>query len=357
MLLVIPDISGFTEFVHSTAIEHSQHIISELLEVIIDANDSGLEVSEIEGDAVLFFRFGEDRDGAEVVRQAERMYKAFHGHLLQYDRDRICQCGACSSAIDLTLKVVAHRGEAGEMRIKEHRKLIGEDVIVAHRLLKNDVPGSEYVLLSCIPEPDGDWQSGAQEDKSLGSLLYSYKDISALRDEVELPAVQPPVFNAHPNPVFAEIQIEAPLTRVYEMMTDYDERVRWTPGLTQIKFDRSRIPRVGTKHVCVVNGKDLDVEAISARRLDGGEVEILERNDSVPVLGSIIAKLQLSGNENLSNVRMEIHPQNPGFLGRMMFKFARGCMTKSFCGSLEVLKETAEAEVRENSEQRTPEPV
>ena len=37
-LIFIPDISGFTEFVNQTAIEHSQHIISELLEIIIDAN-------------------------------------------------------------------------------------------------------------------------------------------------------------------------------------------------------------------------------------------------------------------------------------------------------------------------------
>ena len=32
-LLYIPDISGFTEFVHQTEIEHSRHIVSELLEL------------------------------------------------------------------------------------------------------------------------------------------------------------------------------------------------------------------------------------------------------------------------------------------------------------------------------------
>jgi len=37
-LLFIPDVSGFTQFVNSVELEHSQHIIGELLETILDAN-------------------------------------------------------------------------------------------------------------------------------------------------------------------------------------------------------------------------------------------------------------------------------------------------------------------------------
>jgi len=53
-LLFVPDISGFTRFVQATEISHSRHIIEELLEKIIEANDLGLEISEVEGDAILF---------------------------------------------------------------------------------------------------------------------------------------------------------------------------------------------------------------------------------------------------------------------------------------------------------------
>ena len=45
-LIFIPDISGFTEFVNNTAIEHSQHIISELMEIIIDSNKLNFSISE-----------------------------------------------------------------------------------------------------------------------------------------------------------------------------------------------------------------------------------------------------------------------------------------------------------------------
>jgi hypothetical protein len=58
-LIFIPDISGFTRFVNEVEIDHSRHIIQELLEVIINSNKIGLEVSEIEGDAILFYKYGD----------------------------------------------------------------------------------------------------------------------------------------------------------------------------------------------------------------------------------------------------------------------------------------------------------
>ena len=57
-LVFIPDISGFTNFVTNTEIEHSRHVIQELLELLIDSNPLKLEISEVEGDAILFYKFG-----------------------------------------------------------------------------------------------------------------------------------------------------------------------------------------------------------------------------------------------------------------------------------------------------------
>ena len=52
VLFFIADLSGFTKFVAETEIQHSQHIIKELLEILVDANTLGMKVSEFEGDAV-----------------------------------------------------------------------------------------------------------------------------------------------------------------------------------------------------------------------------------------------------------------------------------------------------------------
>ena len=147
-LLFIPDISGFTSFVNDTEISHSQHIISELLELLVDANDIGLSVSSFEGDAILFYRTGPAPTAAELLAQVQRMYVRFHSHLKVYEAYRICHCGACRQANDLTLKMVAHYGPVSLSSVKDHSTLFGREVIVAHRLLKNDGPSAEYVLIT-----------------------------------------------------------------------------------------------------------------------------------------------------------------------------------------------------------------
>ena len=147
-LLFIPDISGFTQFVKATDVAHSQHIIEELLEKLIEANEMGLQVSEVEGDAILFYKFGSPPTSEEFFRQVQQMFITFHSHLKLYETQRICQCGACTSAHNLSLKILAHYGNITQSYIKEHVKLFGQDVITVHRLLKNDISHHEYVLFT-----------------------------------------------------------------------------------------------------------------------------------------------------------------------------------------------------------------
>ncbi len=147
-LLLMPDISGFTEFVHTTELQHSQQIVSGLLETLIAANQLGLTVAEVEGDAVLFYREGAVPTPAQVLAQARQMFAAFHAWLTDFQRTCPCGCAACQSAGQLTLKVVAHAGPLGFTTVRAQRKPFGEAVIVLHRLLKNDVPSHEYLLLT-----------------------------------------------------------------------------------------------------------------------------------------------------------------------------------------------------------------
>ena len=147
-LIFIPDISGFTQFVNSVELKHSQHIIQELLEIILDANHMGLNVSEVEGDAILFYKLGESPDLELTYKQVEEMFLSFHKHLELYESRRTCHCNACISAIHLSLKIITHYGEFTEYRIKNFLKLIGKDIIIAHQLLKNEIPQHEYWLIT-----------------------------------------------------------------------------------------------------------------------------------------------------------------------------------------------------------------
>jgi len=186
VLFFIPDISGFTRFVTETEVSHSQHIIQELLELLVDANQLGLEVSEFEGDAVLFFRTGTPPSLAELLAQARKMFVDFHSRLKQIEILRVCQCGACSSVSRLSLKFVAHLGPAGTMQVKGHSKFIGKSIIVAHRLLKNSVPEHEYLLVSqdtLNQLPDGtatgsSFESGSTSYDEIGEVAYRHHSMT-----------------------------------------------------------------------------------------------------------------------------------------------------------------------------------
>ena len=77
-LLFMPDISGFTEFVNATEIMHAQSIIQEVLEIIIESNELNMEVGEIEGDAVFFYRLGSAPPVPELMNQVKTMFTRFH---------------------------------------------------------------------------------------------------------------------------------------------------------------------------------------------------------------------------------------------------------------------------------------
>lgn len=56
--ILIPDISGFTEFMTTTELAHSSRAIHMLIDAILNAVGEEYEVSEIEGDAVLLIKKG-----------------------------------------------------------------------------------------------------------------------------------------------------------------------------------------------------------------------------------------------------------------------------------------------------------
>src|SRR5688572_29750261 len=80
-LLFIPDISGFTKFVNETGIQTSRNLIADLLEIIIEANILDMSLSEIQGDAVLFYRLGEPPSVQEVINQCKQIFLDFQNYL------------------------------------------------------------------------------------------------------------------------------------------------------------------------------------------------------------------------------------------------------------------------------------
>lgn len=148
-LICIPDISGFTKFMSEVDFELSSKVIPSLLNKIIYSNSINLKVSEIEGDAVLFYRSGELPTFKELIDQCHNFYLEFYKQIEVLKKNLNKNPGDKKFPDILGLKIILHFGnEIGMVPIGTHIKLMGEDVITAHRFLKNDIPIDEYILIS-----------------------------------------------------------------------------------------------------------------------------------------------------------------------------------------------------------------
>jgi hypothetical protein len=165
-LLLIADIGGYTEYMssHRMSLAHAEVNTARLLEEVIEAARD-FELIEVEGDAAFLSRQADRLDGDGAVsattQAAVAMHRAFHLER-QHVATNLCPCDGCVQANNLKLKFVAHIGEVATQTIKQRRKLVGIDVILVHRLLKNQVQAPEYVLFSedlyraseaALPEP------------------------------------------------------------------------------------------------------------------------------------------------------------------------------------------------------------
>ncbi len=153
-LLVIADISGFTQFMklHQNAFSHARHVVVELLKSIIAASSPPLKLAELEGDAVFFYAACEDGELehslAAVKAQVIEFFRSFYQALQRLCELPLGEGETYADAQNLRLKIVMHLGEVAIEKIRPFEKLFGIDVILVHRLLKNSVPSNEYVLMT-----------------------------------------------------------------------------------------------------------------------------------------------------------------------------------------------------------------
>lgn len=153
VFLVLLDISGYTRFIkfHRISLIHAERIIDELLERVIAEVQPPLVAQELEGDAVYFYAISDGTPGMarEVITQVNRGLAAFKEREAELISEcSICLCDACKTVGVLTMKAVLHHGEAVFTQVRQFTKVSGEDVILAHLLLKARIERREYVLVT-----------------------------------------------------------------------------------------------------------------------------------------------------------------------------------------------------------------
>jgi hypothetical protein len=164
--LLLADISGYTAFLQAVGEAHGAEmtesgvvpeaypVMTSLLDGIVQQLVPPFSLSKTEGDAV--FAFAADADltlrGREVTDCINRCYKSFRAQMSAMEAAATCTCEACSSGITLDLKFVIHHGGYVVQAIAGRQELLGPDVNVVHRLLKNHasemVGNNAYALLT-----------------------------------------------------------------------------------------------------------------------------------------------------------------------------------------------------------------
>ncbi len=270
-LILIPDISGYTEFLTRTEIDHSSHILNEMLQLIIYSNNTDFTLSEIEGDAVLFYRKGDPLSRHELMQQCLAMFNNFHEKIKLIERDSICQCGACQTATNLSLKFIAHYGAIKEIRVSHFTKASGVDMVIAHRLLKNKIDSCEYVLmtkqyLEKINDPDSTaeykWEMDHELYQGVGKVEYEYACLKSYKERLPNPPELKIAKIIEGKDSF-EVDINLPIEEVYKRLINSDLRIYYTPGIQKVESDPVT-ERVGLRHKCFFDGMTFDYKTVGS---------------------------------------------------------------------------------------------
>lgn len=144
----VPDITGFTKFMATADISFSKDFIAGLLRRLVNANILKMNVGEIEGDAIFFYKTGRLPSINQVAKQCKLFFRVFYEYIRSIEKDHPENHEKHLADGQMGLKIIIHYGKISVASIKGRTKLIGEDVIIAHKLLKNSVEENEYILLT-----------------------------------------------------------------------------------------------------------------------------------------------------------------------------------------------------------------
>lgn len=307
-LYFMPDISGFTNFVTQTETEHSKHIISELLELLLDSNTIDLELVEIEGDA-LFMYTKKMPTFNDLVEQSTEMLNAFSAHLDLYNTNRICDCGACTNAHNLQVKFIIHYGEISFIRVKDIVKPYGGDVIKIHRFLKNSIPSNQYLLISKETIDyygqtlnDSEFEEKADE-YDFGISHYFFKELKTNKLQKRAKLIKP---DYEPQ-INIQITIPRDVNYVYKFISDFEVRASWYKLVDRLDYDDFRINRIGTTHNCIAGVNVFKVETLGEVANVNNSLVYGERTADIQDLSLYTYYLTVKSNgKNSSQLKAEV---------------------------------------------------
>jgi hypothetical protein len=269
--LVLADISGYTSFLAGTELEHAHEILTALLETIVGKFKTLLTISKLEGDAVFAFVAENDlQRGETLLEMIESTYIAFRDYADAAYRRTTCPCKACRAIPSLDLKFLTHHGDYIIQNIAGIRELVGSDVNLIHRLLKNHVAENTgwkaYALfteksLEHLQVMPTDLHKQVETYEHLGDVEICCINMHQRYKEIK-EAKQITVSPEEADLVFVR-DFPAPPPIVWDWVNAPTKRVQWA-GFNEFKVVRGPSGRTGagTQNHCIHDAKLLNSEMI-----------------------------------------------------------------------------------------------
>jgi len=137
---VIADITGYTAFLSQTELDHAEAILNTLFNTLLGTLQPPLIVSNFQGDAILSYApEGSFIQSQTLIEALENTYFAFTDIRDRMQYNTTCPCKACCNIRNLDLKLFVHYGSYLLQQMGSRQELMGPDVILAHRMMKNSV--------------------------------------------------------------------------------------------------------------------------------------------------------------------------------------------------------------------------
>ena len=342
---VIADISGYTNFLTNNELAHAQGILGEITNLLIRELSAPFRFIELEGDAVFVFAPDPVVENAErLIDIVEACYAAFRFLQTQMVSNTNCTCSACAAIKDLDLKCVAHYGEYLPQEAPTGVKLLGPDIILTHRLLKNRViettgiPAYAFVTESFV-EKLGDADENqfkvkhAEKYDSLGVVSGRVIDLNeavARYNEAE---------NCLITPEDADLEIKAslpaPPSFVWQYFIDAGKRLNWQSDTTSVENVVGEGGRtgIGTISYCDHGSYRMDHRIVDWRPFDYITMQTESKGASLskPPSGHVTFAFS-PGGDGKTEISMRMRTRNRGLALRLMIRIMRGAILKEWHG-------------------------
>jgi uncharacterized protein YndB with AHSA1/START domain len=313
--LLIADISGYTSYLAGVELDHAQDILADLIGTVVTSLRPTFRLAKLEGDAAFMAAPEEQLDGSLLLDAIERCYFGFRRRRRDVRQATGCECDACMRIPDLNLKFVAHVGLIVRQEMAGLEELIGRDVIVVHRLLKNTVvetcDATAYALVTdaCTTAMGLDpaalgMRPHTEAYEVVGEIPGWVHDLERRWQEEDARArvrVGPGDAGLE-----ADMPTSAPPQLVWEFLTKPGGRVAWSAGVTDVITEGSGNRRaVGATNHCMHGDDEILEEILDWRPFDyvtfrstmqtpGGPVTFLNTMELEPTSDGTIVHLRFA---------------------------------------------------------------